>query len=442
MARVLVLLIYNLLQPLVLLLMAPGALRKMKARGGKPGDLGQRFGHFTKEQLSALGTLRQRGQVWWIHAVSVGEVGIAKKLVEELFVQRPDLGIVLTTTTPTAHQLAMELATAHPDKAVILYSALDGWFTVRRFLKAISPVKLVLVEAEVWPNLVFAAKRRGVSVALINARLSPRSEARYIKFKAFVQPVFCQLDCVCVQEPEDVERWRAIGFELDHISHTGSVKFDMRGQPEPVAKVAAFRGLTSRIGWSSDAPVLLAASTHDGEEAELAKLTVRLRSRVPALRLIIVPRHVERSDKVEADIKSAGLSVTRRSTLNAEATDAPPADALLVDTTGELRAWQYLASVVVVGKSFLAKGGQNPAEAVMAGKPVVFGPHMENFEALVKLLLSRQGAVQVSDFAEAETTVERLLNDPSAAQRLALNGQQALQAHAGSTQRTVERLLK
>jgi 3-deoxy-D-manno-octulosonic-acid transferase len=439
---VLVLLIYNLLQPLVLLLMAPGALRKMKARGGKPGDLGQRFGHFTKEQLSALGTLRQRGQVWWIHAVSVGEVGIAKKLAEELFVQRPDLGIVLTTTTPTAHQLAMELATAHPGKVVILYSALDGWFTVRRFLKAISPVKLVLVEAEVWPNLVFAAKRRGVSVALINARLSPRSEARYIKFKAFVQPVFCQLDCVCVQEPEDVERWRAIGFELDHISHTGSVKFDMRGQPEPVAKVAAFRDLTSRIGWPSDAPVLLAASTHDGEEAELAKLTVRLRSRVPALRLIIVPRHVERSDKVEADIKSAGLSVTRRSTLNAETTDAPPADALLVDTTGELRAWQYLASVVVVGKSFLAKGGQNPAEAVMAGKPVVFGPHMENFEALVKLLLARQGAVQVSDFAEAETTVERLLNDPSAAQRLALNGQQALQAHAGSTQRTVERLLK
>jgi 3-deoxy-D-manno-octulosonic-acid transferase len=442
MARVLVLLIYNLLQPLVLLLMAPGALRKMKARGGKPGDLRQRFGHFTKEQLSALGTLRQRGQVWWIHAVSVGEVGIAKKLAEELFAQRPDLSVVLTTTTPTAHQLAMELATAHPGKVAILYSALDGWFTVRRFLKAISPVKLVLVEAEVWPNLVFAAKRRGVSVALINARLSPRSEARYIKFKAFVQPVFCQLDCVCVQEPEDVERWRAIGFELDHISHTGSVKFDMRGQPEPVAKVAAFRGLTSRIGWPSDAPVLLAASTHDGEEAELAKLTVRLRSRVPALRLIIVPRHVERSDKVEADIKSAGLSVTRRSTLNAETTDAPPADALLVDTTGELRAWQYLASVVVVGKSFLAKGGQNPAEAVMAGKPVVFGPHMENFEALVKLLLARQGAVQISDFAEAETTVERLLNDPSAAQRLALNGQQALQAHAGSTQRTVERLLK
>lgn len=442
MARVLVLLIYNLLQPLVLLLMAPGALRKMKARGGKTQDLGQRFGFFNEQQLSELRALHQRGGVWWIHAVSVGEVGIARKLVEELFVQRTDLGVVLTTTTPTGHQLATELAVAHPGKVAILYSALDGWFTVRRFLRAISPVKLVLVEAEVWPNLVFAARRRGVGLGLINARLSPRSESRYLKFKTFVQPIFSQLDCVCVQEPEDVERWRAIGFEPDHISHTGSVKFDMKGQPEPVAKVAAFRELIAHIGWPLDAPILLAASTHNGEEAELAQVTVKLRSTIPALRLIIVPRHVERADKVEADIQAAGLSVTRRSTLSDPSVRMPATDALLVDTTGELGAWQYLATVVVVGKSFLAKGGQNPAEAAMAGKPVVFGPHMENFEALVKLLLARHGAVQVKDFSEAETAIARLINAPSAAQSLALNGQQALQAHAGSTQRTVERLLK
>ena len=191
-----------------------------------------------------------------------------------------------------------------------------------------------------------------------------------------------------------------------------------------------------------DAPILLAASTHNGEEAELAQVTVKLRSTIPALRLIIVPRHVERADKVEADIQAAGLSVTRRSTLSDPSVRMPATDALLVDTTGELGAWQYLATVVVVGKSFLAKGGQNPAEAAMAGKPVVFGPHMENFEALVKLLLARHGAVQVNDFSEAETAIARLINDPSAAQSLALNGQQALQAHAGSTQRTVERLLK
>ena len=422
--------------------MAPAALRKMKARGGRSSDLWQRFGFFDKAQLTELTALQKRGPVWWVHAVSVGEVGIARKLAEELFRQRPDLGIVLTTTTPTGRQLAMELQTAHPERVAVLYSAMDAWFTVRRFLNAICPAKLVLVEAEVWPNLVFAVKRRGIGVALINARLSPRSESRYRKFRFLAQPIFSLLDCVCVQEPEDVARWESVGFSPKDITHTGSVKFDMTGQPEPVGKTTAFRQLTALIGWPNEASVILAASTHDGEEAELARVFAELKADMPGLRLIVVPRHVERADKVEADMRACGLSVARRSALHAETTAPSSVEALLVDTTGELRAWQYLATVVIVGKSFLAKGGQNPAEAVMAGKPVVFGPHMENFEALVKLLLAKEAALQVVDFPSAKRELKRMIEQPEAARLLAENGQRALAAHAGSTQRTVERLLK
>jgi len=236
-----------------------------------------------------------------------------------------------------------------------------------------------------------------------------------------------------------VSRWSGIGVDPDRVLHTGSIKFDMKGQPEPAAKVAEFRQLLNRIGWNDDEQIMLAASTHDGEELEVGKLYIRLKRQIPNLFLIVVPRHVERATKVANDLSGLGIQTALRS---AEATPETKVSALLVDTTGELRAWQYLASVVIIGKSFLAHGGQNPAEAVMAGKPVVFGPHMENFDALVRLLLERRGARQVQDFAEAEESILKLIQDKKKAQRVALAGQRALLAHSGATKRTVAELLR
>ncbi len=430
------LLIYNLLFPAVLLCMSPAALRKMRKRGGKLSDLWQRLGYFKEPQITAITVLREAGPVWWVHAVSVGEVGIARKLIEELLKQRPEMGVVLSTTTPTGFALATEFAAASNAKVIPIYSALDGWFTVRRFLALIQPAKVILVEAEVWPNFLYATTQRGIPMELVNARLSPRSERRYKKLQGMIKPIFSMLDKVLVQEPEDVARWSGIGVEATRVAHTGSIKFDMRDQPEPTVKVAEFRQLLQRVGWTEGEPILLAASTHDGEEAEIGKLYNRLKESLPKLFLIIVPRHVERAGKVASTLRGLGINVALRSAISDVV-----ARALLVDTTGELRAWQYLASVVIIGKSFLANGGQNPAEAVMAGKPVVFGPHMENFDALVRLLLSRRGAVQVQDFAEAEGLIAKLITDPKKAQRLALAGQQALLAHSGATQRTVAALL-
>lgn len=420
--------------------MLPGAIKKMRARGGRWRDLWQRLGFFpglVREQLNRLH--QERGEVIWMHAVSVGEVGIATKLVHELVRQHPGLGVVITTTTPTGMAQAQKLAEELPGAVQPLYSPLDGWFVVRRCLDAIRPAQIVLVEAEVWPNLVHAASQRRIPVRLVNARLSPRSEKRYRALRGVVKPVFGLLSEVMVQEPEDVERWLSLGLDADKVVWTGSIKFDEAGDREPVEQMAEFRGILQREGISPARPVLLAASTHAGEEEEIARVYLRLRTAHPALFLILVPRHVERAGELQQRLGGMELKVRRRSMVDREPHSAP--DCLLVDTTGELKAWQGLATLVVVGKSFLATGGQNPAEAVMLGKPVLFGPHMENFSALVRVLLLRGGAAEVADFEALKERVDHLLQHPQEAHAMAHAGREALRNHEGATARTATRLL-
>lgn len=443
MPRFLILLLYNLLYPPALLLMAPGALRKMKARGGRWSDFHQRLGFFSEDLRRHVAGFASRRRVWWMHAVSVGEIGIAAKLVRELRSGNDAPGIVLSTTTPTGFAEAQKLAAEFPSEVFVIYNPLDLWFTVRRCLDLITPERLVLVEAEVWPNLVFAARRRGIGVSLVNARLSPRSERRYGRMLPLVRPVFSMLSAVFVPEPEDTARWEALGVPRDRIACSGSIKFDTAGQDEPLEQVGQLGELLAKTGWGRDDPILLAASTHAGEEAGIARVFIHLRSSVSRLRLIVVPRHAERAAQVEAQLRGAGLMVARRSTLNAQppAFGLQPPDTLLVDTTGELRAWQHHATAVVVGKSFLGTGGQNPAEAIAAGKPVFFGPHMENFVPLVRQLVASGGAVQVADFAELERSLAHVLRNPAEATRLAEAGAQVLCAHEGATARTALALL-
>ncbi|MES2736934.1 MAG: glycosyltransferase N-terminal domain-containing protein [Verrucomicrobiota bacterium] len=431
MSKTLSLCLYNLLLPAGVLGMLPGAIRKMRQRGGHWRDLVQRLGFFSWEQRHALAALPSGKDRLWIHAVSVGEVGIATKLIALMRSERPHIGIVLTTTTPTGHALAAEFAARHPGRVVVLYSPLDLPGVGARFLEELAPSQLVLVEAEVWPNLVASALRRHVPVSLVNARLSPRSERRYHQLGFIIRPVFAMLHQVLVQEPEDVQRWTRLGLAADRVHHTGSIKFDPQGAAPDPAQVQALRAVLDQAGIQPRQPILLLASTHPGEEVLLAEMTQRLRKKHPSLALLIVPRHVERTSALLEELGSLGLRPQRRSAVHSPSPD------LLIDTTGELRAWQALATVVVVGKSFLATGGQNPAEAVMARKPVLFGPHMENFQALIDLLLARKGAVQVADVATLEQRLDALLSDPAQCQMLGDNGHTALAMHEGATAKTL-----
>lgn len=437
MSKIFSLCLYNLLLPVGLILMLPGAIRKMRQRGGHWRDLIQRLGFLSTAQKQAIAALPAGKHRMWIHAVSVGEVGIATKLIARLLKDRPQTGIVLTTTTPTGYALAMEFSVRQSGKVVVLYSPLDLLGVGARLLNELAPTQVVLVEAEVWPNLVSAAARRRIPVSLVNARLSPRSERRFHQLGFLIKPIFGMLHQVLVQEPEDVRRWSGLGVSLECIHYTGSIKFDPQGAAPDLQQVQKLRVILEQTGWHPSQPCLLLASTHPGEEVLISQVVQRLRVSYPDLVLLIVPRHVERAQALSEELAGIGLTVQRRS--QQSISPQSPLN-LLIDTTGELRAWQELATMVVVGKSFLATGGQNPAEAVMAGKPVLFGPHMENFKSLIELLLSRDGAVQVDDAAALEQALKQLLNDPARQQKLGQNGHAALAVHEGATVKTVQRL--
>jgi 3-deoxy-D-manno-octulosonic-acid transferase len=229
----------------------------------------------------------------------------------------------------------------------------------------------------------------------------------------------------------------ALGLPRERITLTGSIKYDPQGAEVQPAKVQKLTDILQVCGLSNR-PLLLAASTHAGEERAIGEVFKGLREKHPSLGLLIVPRHFERGAQVAEELRGLGLQPLRRSAL----LESPsPTDVLVVDSTGELKAWQQLATLVIIGKSFLTTGGQNPAEAVMAGKPVLFGPHMENFEPLVRLLLSVGGAAQVSDMARLSEAISEFLARPELGQAQARAGKEALQRHHGAAMRTATGLL-
>jgi 3-deoxy-D-manno-octulosonic-acid transferase len=301
---------------------------------------------------------------------------------------------------------------------------------MRLAFSVIRPAKIVLVEAEVWPNLVAEAHARKIPIALVNARLSPRSEKRFRRFQRFVAPTFRLLDLVCVPEAEDVARWRALGVEQNRIRNVGSIKYD----PENVTiDATAPEKVLRALKIENRNPVILGGSTHRGEEEILARMFLELRAGFPSLLLIVAPRHVERAREIQRNLQQLGLTVALRSEA-VMGVQSP--DCLLLDSTGELRNWYPAATVVFIGKSLIARGGQNPAEAIVAGRPVVFGPHMENFAAFAKSLIEQRAAIQISSADELQRTIGDLLRDAVWRDELAENGRRLLQTHCGATART------
>jgi len=417
--------IYNLLFPIGLLIFLPGYVRKMRRRGNYRANAGQRFGIYAPE-------LRARSAQHphtWIHAVSVGEVAIALKLAAMLRELNANFRCVITTTTTTGYAFASAQAR---EWVAVMYNPLDFWPIVRRAFAAIRPVQIILVEAEVWPNLAAEARNRRIPIALVNARLSARSERRFRRVAPLVRPTFRCLDLVCVQEQRDIARWQALGVAAERIKLTGSIKYDVASSETDAGMP---RRILDSLGIELTRPIVLGGSTHAGEEEILARAFLKVRAETPDAFLIIAPRHVERMSDVIAAITPLGLRYTRRSEGN---TSAHRVDCLLLDTTGELRHWYAVATIVFIGKSVTAHGGQNPVEPIVAGKPVIFGPNMENFATLARELRESDAAIQIADEAELEQACTQLLRDPARREALVRRAHQVLAAHHGATRRTAE----
>ncbi|MDB6154467.1 MAG: Three-deoxy-D-manno-octulosonic-acid transferase domain protein [Chthoniobacteraceae bacterium] len=428
--------VYNCFFPIVFAVLLPGFARRMLRRGNFRDKFGQRFGLYKEADRELL----ERGGWTWIHSISVGETLVALKLARELYRQDRSVRVVLSVTTSTGFAVALQV---REEWLVVLYNPLDLRSITSEALDTLRPDRVVFIEGEAWPNLVAECRRRGIPTALVNARLSPRSERRFRRFRTWSGPIFALLDQICVPEQDDIARWISLGAAPESLHHTGSLKFDI---PDSVflTRAPEFRALLAPLGVTDLTPILVAGSTWEPEEETILKIFAELRREIPDLFLILVPRHVERVPSLHASRMGAPASLRLQRRTALPLPNAEPCDVLLVDTTGELRDWYALATVVFVGKSLPGisdTGGQNPAEPAALGKPVVFGPHMENFAPVVQLLLDRDAAVQVSNPVDLEVQLRSLLLDPARRERLQTSAIAALSVHRGSLERTAALLL-
>ncbi|MGC6425632.1 MAG: 3-deoxy-D-manno-octulosonic acid transferase [Akkermansiaceae bacterium] len=399
--------LYNLALPAISLLTAPAWLLKMIRRGGWGSGLLERLTIYDRDPEF------EKGGAVYVHAVSVGEVLLALKLIKAWHEETGD-HFVLVPTTATGMAVAKEKA---PGFVRVIYAPVDLPLLVRRAFDRFQPRAIVLMESELWPNLIIQAHRLKIPIGIANARLSPRSGKRLSKLKKLVSPMISKLHRIGVPEESDVARWHAIGARPEATVVTGNVKFDPLGSPPQ--KREEFGDMLSAFG---DQKIGMAVSTFSGEEKFISSAFRKV-----GLLPVVVPRHAERRAEVSAALEG---NVVLRSAFSKPEGD----ETFVIDSTGELRDWTAHADAVVVGKSFLAEGGQNPTEAIQAGIPVICGPHMANFEPLVSELKDAEAIWSVTSEEELVQALREAIVSPSAKTKAATR---VLQRHEGAVSRTI-----
>ena len=418
--------LYNLLMPAGFLFFVPGLLLKYRNRGGWKSTYAERFGRFSPERRRELSAFR--GAVW-IHAVSVGETVVALNLVRALLKRRPDIRVVMSTTTTTGQELARQRC---PENAAVIFCPIDFPWMVRRTFEVLKPGMLVIFETEIWPNLICEAKKRGVPLALVNGRMSDHSARGYRRCKCFFGPLLAKFDRLLVQSEADAERYLSVSPRAA-VKVCGNLKFD---QEPPAASDDP--GLDRCFG-PVPRTVVLGASTHSGEEELLVRCFIELKPDFPDLKLVLIPRHAERGADVAAMLDSHNLSFVRRSS---EETPEKPVDVLLADTTGEMMKFMSRADVVVMGKSLAGHDeGHNLIEPALLGKPIVTGHVLRNFRFLLKVLREADAVVTVDSDDNLAGALRRLLAEPETRKALGERAQAAICGHRGAAGRTVDELL-
>lgn len=425
---------YNLVFTVGFCLAAPYYFWRMRRRGHWQAGFRQRFGRYDTKFKQSI----TNRHVLWIHAVSVGEVNLATQLIRALEPRLPNVKIVVSTTTTTGMG---ELHRKTPSHIGKIYYPIDRKRYVARALGAIKPVAVLLMEAEIWPNFLWRSQKLDIPVFLLNARLSERSYRWYRRLGWFFQPLFASFAGVGAQNESDAVRLQQLGCRPEVIRVVGSLKFDAAQLEERT--VLDVPALLQQLGVDGNRRILLGGSTHAGEEEVLGRVFLRLRRRYPDLFLVVVPRHFERGREAGETLARLGLRLVYRSEVTSRTAHAPgQVDCLLVNTTGELRHFYPYGTVVFVGKSLTAEGGQNPLEPAAAGRPVVFGPHMENFAEISSKLVAGGGALQVRDAEELEKALDTLLADEALRTRMGKAAAEVVRQNLGAVERTVEMILE
>lgn len=380
-----------------------------------------------RERLACYGGQQRLPACVWVHAVSVGETLAAAPMIEQLLQHYPDTRLLVTTMTPTGSERVRAL---FGERVTHVYAPWELPGAVRRFYNAFNPQLVLLLETELWPNLIHEAARRRVPVMLLNGRLSARSARGYARLPKLVKPMLAALDCLAVQTSADGERFIELGARPDQVQVTGSVKFDVQLSDAQQQLAQAWRAQQAR-------PVWIAASTHAGEDEKILAAHRQVCVQHPQALLILVPRHPERFNEVAKLVQQQGFTLARRSE-----TTQPQASTqvYLGDTMGELMQLYGFADVAWVGGSFVETGGHNLLEPALWGAPVLSGPSLFNF-ALISELLSEAGGLKIVSSAEQlGNEVSALLASPATQKQMGSAAQQVVAAHGGALQRVLSLL--
>jgi 3-deoxy-D-manno-octulosonic-acid transferase len=406
---------------------APWWLWRMATTQKYREGLRERLGRVPKRLIAGAGAGGR--PLIWLHAVSVGEVLAVTRLVKTLDAALPEYFVAISTTTRTGQALARERFGANR----VFYCPLDLPWAVRAYLNALKPRMLVLAETEFWPNLLNGCFRRGIPVAVVNARISDRSWPRYKMLRRLWKPLLGRLGAVLAQSQTDAERLLAIGCAPERVAVAGNLKFDVRAAEE----AEATRLLRAK---SAGLRFLVAGSTLEGEEAALVEAWPRLLSGDAKLVMVLAPRHPERFAAVAALLEKSGNRWTRRSEWSARASEPMrPGEIVLLDTIGELASVYSLASVAFVGGSLVPAGGHNPLEPAQFGVPIVMGPHYANFVAITDSLRAHD-ALRIAANEELAEALMALLSDRTVAEAMGARAREVFERQAGATERCVEAL--
>lgn len=422
--------LYNILFPFAFALLLPYYLYRMFRRGGYWGSIEQRIGIYSEEIREKLAGLQ--GCIW-IHAVSVGEIGVALKFMQEYRKKYPQSLFVLTTNTSTAHELARKKLA---ERDLLLYFPLDFPPIVKTVLNRINPSRLILIECEIWPNLIREAAKRAIPIAIINGRISKNSFRGYRKLRPLTRQVLAKVDTICARGEKDLEHFIALGASRERVHLCGSLKFDVAEADRHGRKRAT--QILKRAGISANAKILLGGSTWPAEEALLLDTYTKLKERIPELALVLVPRHFERAPEVVEILKSRELNFVQRSSIE---TNSKSAEILLVDSTGELMDFYASANVVFIGKSLAQNhGGQNPIEPALLGKPIIVGPNMENFPVVMSCFRKADAILQIEDGEQLLPSVEKLVQDSDFALSMGVRAANLVESQRGVMRKTVQLL--
>jgi 3-deoxy-D-manno-octulosonic-acid transferase len=418
--------LYSVLMAAFYAVMSPYLIYQAVRHRKYVGSLSQRLGYlpvsFNLDSAESI----------WIHAVSVGEVLIARALLPELRERYPNLRLFLSTTTLTGQQIARNNLRLVDE---VFYFPFDFAFIVNRILAIVKPRLFIMTETEIWPNLLRACHRDGVKTMLVNGRISSRSYPRYRLARPFFRRVLRHVDRFCMQSEESARRIVDIGAQRERVVVTGSLKFEALQVPGSIPVDRGQNRVLRYFRVPPERPVIIAASTLRGEEEPVLEAFQRIRATMTNALLIMAPRKPERFDDVERLARRAGWNVARRTDLRVDA--EPREDVVVLDTIGELAQLFQVATAVFVGGSLVDSGGHNILEPAVFGKPIVFGPYMQNFAEIARTFLDNGAAIEVRNGRELETVLLELLGDPVRRARLGAAARALVEANRGARTKTL-----